>query len=176
MTTESVIAISSDVAWLIAVPKRAEFSQPDFHFGERCQWFSTSERDRHDFTGRITGMWFSRTYGWEYLMNLDRPLRSQGCLEEEAVVNQSNLTLILDRYSIRNQLKPTSEWLFTSEAAQSLGISPDHLRHLRLKGLFKSGYHCRDTSLPGSARPCWQWHVERCHEALEISRLTNTDS
>ncbi|MBD1998049.1 DNA-binding protein [Leptolyngbya sp. FACHB-541] len=50
-----------------------------------------------------------------------------------------------------------------------LGISEEQLRKLRRNELFKSNYHYRDTSIPGAGRPYWQWHVERCAEALEAS-------
>ncbi|MBM0745161.1 hypothetical protein JOY44_27170 (plasmid) [Phormidium sp. CLA17] len=48
-----------------------------------------------------------------------------------------------------------------------LGITNNQLRKLRLNGLFKQGFHYRDTSIPNSGLPRWQWHVERCTQALE---------
>jgi hypothetical protein len=56
----------------------------------------------------------------------------------------------------------------TQAAAATLGLSPAQLRKLRRKQLFKVGYHYRDTSVPGSGLPRWQWHVARCGKALEI--------
>ncbi|MBD2261098.1 DNA-binding protein [Pseudanabaena sp. FACHB-2040] len=56
----------------------------------------------------------------------------------------------------------------TEAAATLLGISAEQLRHLRRSGLFKAGHHYRDTSIPGSGKPRWQWHVERCAQALAV--------
>ncbi len=59
-------------------------------------------------------------------------------------------------------------WQDTKTAAEALGISPRHLRHLRSQGLFKIAKHYRVASGPLSARPTYLWHVERCGQALEI--------
>lgn len=59
-------------------------------------------------------------------------------------------------------------WVDTSTAAEALGITPRHLRHLRSQGLFKLGKHYRIASSPLSARPTYLWHVERCGHALEV--------
>lgn len=59
-------------------------------------------------------------------------------------------------------------WADTKTAAEALGITPRHLRHLRTHGLFKLGKHYRIASSPLSARPTYLWHIERCGQALEI--------
>ncbi|MBD1887942.1 helix-turn-helix domain-containing protein [Coleofasciculus sp. FACHB-SPT9] len=61
----------------------------------------------------------------------------------------------------------TSQWLDTAAAAVVLGISARQLRKLRKEGLFKLGKHYRIPSAPGAARPTYQWHPERCAQALE---------
>jgi hypothetical protein len=160
---------SEDIAWFIGVPKRADFTQPPFHFGERVKWWLDVEGVRHYLTGRIKGMLFTANQDWECWIELDRNRTITKYGLEDDVLGASRLTLVKDSSSIRNQLKPPSEWALTNEAATRLGISSDQLRNLRLKGLFKSGYHYRDSSVPGSARPRWQWHIERCGKALEVS-------
>ena len=68
--------------------------------------------------------------------------------------------------AVEAYLQPASAWLQTAPAAQVLGISSEQLRKLRRRGLFKVGTHCRDTSIPGSGLARWQWHIERCQQAL----------
>lgn len=156
-----------DSVWLIAVPK-AEFSKPPFHFGERVKWWIDVNGVRQDLTGRIWGCGFSSEEIWEYYIKLDANQNIGIELEEFVFLNQTELRKVSDSSSIINHALPKSEWLMTREAAAHLGVSPDQLRNLRSKGLFKSGVHYRDSSVPGSGRPCWQWHVERCHQALEV--------
>jgi hypothetical protein len=157
----------SDSIWLIAVPK-AEFSEPPFHFGERVKWWIDDKGVRHYLTGRIWGCWYSESEIWEYYIKLDAHQNIGIELEDFVFLNPTELRKVSDSSSMINQLKPNSSWFMTREAAAHLGVSPDQLRNLRSKGLFKSGVHYRDSSVPGSARPCWQWHVERCHQALEV--------
>lgn len=76
--------------------------------------------------------------------------------------------LIKDSTSLRRQLKGESEWLSTQQAANRLGISTEQLRKFRRRGWLKAGQHCRDISMPGSALPRWQWHLERCSQLLAI--------
>ena len=155
---------AQDYVWLIAVPKRTQFIEPLFHFDERVKFSS----DRHCWdTGRIIGMKFVEVEGdWVYsiCIDLDSPLFELGV--QEVSVKQSQLKLVLDSCSIRELLLGEQTWFPTAEAASRLSISPEQLRKLRLNGMFKSGHHYRDTSIPGSGRPCWQWHVERCTQAL----------
>ncbi|MBD1860026.1 DNA-binding protein [Leptolyngbya sp. FACHB-1624] len=68
---------------------------------------------------------------------------------------------------MRLQLQLEPEWRLTRVAAQKLGVSSEQLRKLRRRGLFKSGYHYRDISVPGSGKSRWQWHLTRCGQALE---------
>jgi len=89
-------------------------------------------------------------------------------LEDFVFLNQSELSKVSDSLSVISHPLPKSEWLMTRQAAAHLGLSPDQLRNLRVKGRFTSGVHYRDTSVPHSRRPCWQWHVERCHQALQV--------
>ena len=56
--------LSHDLAWLIIVPKRVEFSQPSFHFGERVKFCQGQGKDRSWETGRIIGIKFSQQETW----------------------------------------------------------------------------------------------------------------
>ena len=159
-------------AWMIAIPMRAEFTQPMFHFGERVKWLLTHNASRFWLSGRVMGLWFSQgSESWEYLIKLD-PTRSLSGIEldETAIVEEIELKLVNDSHAIRNSLMPVSDWQTTDLAAQSLGLSPDQLRNLRLRGFFRDGYHVRDSSMPNSRRPYWQWHIQRCEETLEASK------
>ena len=69
---------------------------------------------------------------------------------------------------LKTKSQQTSSWVDSNTAAQALGISPRHLRKLRLQGLFKLGKHYRIPCGPLAARPTYLWHVERCGQALEI--------
>lgn len=158
-----------DYVWLIAVPKRVQFIEPLFHFDERVKFRSESgKKDLHCWeTGRIIGMKFVGVEAdWVYsvCIDVDSPLFELGV--QEVSVKQSQLKLVKDSCSIRELLLGEQAWFPTAEAASRLSISPEQLRKLRLNGMFKSGHHYRDTSIPGSGRPCWQWHVERCSQAL----------
>jgi hypothetical protein len=156
----------SDYVWLVAVPAKNEFTQPQFHFGECVKWTSESSPNRCWLTGRIRGMWFSDSHKWEYLIALDSSSVGKTELEASAILNESELKLVEGASMIRKYLKPASEWQPTEQAAVALGLSSDQLRNLRLKGLFSEGQHYRDTSVPGSARPYWQWNIEQCSTLL----------
>jgi hypothetical protein len=157
-----------DHAWLVTVPKRVEFSEPLFHFGERVKFRHGHGGNRSWETGRIIGLKFDELEQWVYSIQLDgdSPVIAFGV--QQVVAKQSELQLVKDSCYIRDRLQAQQEWFLTKEAASKLGISGEQLRKLRLSGMFKSGYHYRDTSIPGSGRPHWQWHVERCSKALEI--------
>lgn len=156
-------------AWIIAVPKRQEFTQPSFHFGERVKFCQGQGIDRTWETGRITGMHFVEGEEWLYSVLLDNTSELVLCGVQEVTARAVELKLVQDSCTIRTQLQPQKQWLLTAEAASQLGITAAQLRKLRLNGLFKSGHHYRDISVPNSGLPRWQWHVERCNKALEAS-------
>ena len=165
-----------EYAWMIAVPKRQEFTQPAFHFGERVKFCQGQGSDRTWETGRITGMHFAEEEQWLYSVLLDSTSAFVACGVQAVTARAAELKLVNDSYAIREQLQPQKQWLLTADAASQLNLTATQLRKLRLKGLFRSGYHYRDISVPDSGLPRWQWHIERCHKALETSgkrRLTH---
>jgi hypothetical protein len=162
----TTLTFDLNLAWVIAVPKHAEFTQPSFHFGERVKWVIEVRGNRRCLTGRIRGCWFCEAGFWEYFIKLDINQSLGLELEDFVFLQSSQLSLVNDSDSLRNPTHPMSEWLNTREAARRLGVSQVQLRKLRLSGLLESGYHCRNTSVPGSSKPRWQWHLERCHQAL----------
>ncbi|MEP0821011.1 MULTISPECIES: helix-turn-helix domain-containing protein [Trichocoleus] len=169
MTSPSTLAIEQDYAWLIAIPKRDEFTQPQFHFGERVKWSGEDTQGVWSRkTGRIIGLKFTHDSQWHYSIHLDTEFLPSEAIAEEVWIAEAELKLVPDSASVRKQLKPESEWMTTQQAAQVLGISAEQLRKLRRRQLFKIGYHYRDTSVPGSGLPHWQWHIERCGKALEM--------
>lgn len=161
--------LNHDVAWLITVPKRNEFSEPAFHFGERVKVSPGKGNARSWDTGRIIGMKVSEQDKWIYNIKLDSDSPLYVCGVQELSAKQNELSLVKDSYSVRSQVQATREWFPTAEAAAMLGITNNQLRKLRLNGLFKNGFHYRDTSVPNSGLPRWQWHVERCGKALEVA-------
>ena len=156
-------------AWIIAVPKRQEFTQPAFHFGERVKFCQGQGSELVWETGRITGMHFVDGEQWLYSVLLDNTsaLVSDGV--QAVTAKAIELKLVKDSYAIRAQFQPQKQWLLTAEAALQLSLTATQLRKLRLNGLFKSGHHYRDISVPNSGLPRWQWHVECCSKALEAS-------
>jgi hypothetical protein len=156
-------------AWIIAVPKRQEFTQPTFHFGERVKFCQGQGSDRTWETGRITGMHFVEGEQWLYSVLLDPTSALVSCGVQAVTARAIELKLVQDSSTIRAQLHPQQPWLLTAEAALHLNLTATQLRKLRLNGLFKSGHHYRDISVPNSGLPRWQWHVERCSKALEVS-------
>lgn len=165
MTITTTLPLEQDYAWLIAIPKRQEFTAPPFHFGERVKWQETGATGERSFhSGRILGLSFSLDDAWQ----------CQVCRDEVAedrctTLAASRLKLVQDSASIRQQLAARrSAWKMTAKAAAELGITADQLRKLRRRGLFKQGHHFRDTSVPGSGKPRWQWHLERCAKALAV--------
>lgn len=130
---------------------------------------------RNWLTGRIKGMWFTEEHEWEYWIEVDSKSVSGLELEETTTLRESALKFVRDTNSTRQFLQPASEWQPTQLAAKSLGLSPDQLRNLRLNGVFVEGQHYRDTSLPNSLRPCWQWHVERCNQQLAKRKSSRDD-
>jgi hypothetical protein len=166
----------NEQAWFIAVPKRQEFTQPAFHFGERVKFCQGQGYDRVWETGRILGMQFVESEQWLYSISLDNEALLFPDGVQRVTAREDELKLVKDSNAIRDQLQPERQWLLTAEAALQLGITATQLRKLRLNGLFKSGHHCRDISVPNSGLPRWQWHVERCSKAIEASgkkRLTH---
>jgi len=168
MSRSKTLTHDSGPAWFVGVPKCQEFTQPQFHFSERVKWNHEANDHRFYRTGRILGMKFAQTQQWQYEVYLDveSSLTSEG--EREVTITEAALTLIPDSASIRLQLQPEPDWRQTRVAAQKLGVSSEQLRKLRRKGLFKSGYHYRDISVPGSGKSRWQWHLTRCSQALAI--------
>jgi hypothetical protein len=169
MTHYSNLLLKGDYAWLIAVPKRQEFTQPTFHLGERVKWSGESPQGHWCCqTGRIMGLTFTSDQQWHYDIQIDPMTSDTEVVFERVWLAAIDLKLLQDAASVRRQLQPASEWMATQAAAATLGLSPAQLRKLRRKQLFKVGYHYRDTSVPGSGLPRWQWHVARCGKALEI--------
>ncbi|WP_242028549.1 hypothetical protein [Pseudanabaena sp. FACHB-2040] len=159
-------ALEQDQAWFIAVPKRQEFSEPSFHFGERVKWSQRDEAGQRLYcSGRIVGMSFQDDEHWHYTICLDTSPKTDS---ELTIQRDDGLKLVKDSTCIRDHLAPATHWQMTEAAATLLGISAEQLRHLRRSGLFKAGHHYRDTSIPGSGKPRWQWHVERCAQALAV--------
>lgn len=156
--------------WYVAVPSNAEFTKPQFHFGERVSWSLEEQGNLHQLTGRITGIWF-HLGKWNYDISLDIEKIREIELDEFTTLQDEDLSLVYDEYTLRDQLDHLSEWLLTRQAARRLGLLPEQLRHLRQQGRFSVGYHCRDASIPGSRKPLWQWHIGRCNEALAASNI-----
>jgi hypothetical protein len=174
MANHTIHADNQDYAWFIAVPKRYEFTEPTFHFGERVKFCQKQGSERNWETGRIIGMRFVEE--WLYNILLDHTSTSSACEIQELTAKAVELKLVPDACSVREQLHPQKQWLLTAEAALQLNLTATQLRKLRLNGLFRSGYHVRDISVPNSGLPRWQWHVERCGKAIEASgkrRLTH---
>lgn len=61
------------------------------------------------------------------------------------------------------------EWVDTATAIASLGISRDHLMNLKTDEILKENKHWRDIRRKGAYRATYRWHIDRCHQALEIS-------
>lgn len=59
-------------------------------------------------------------------------------------------------------------WQTTTAAAAALGISPNHLRHLREAGAFKRGVHYRDIARPGAKRSHYQWNITKINALLSV--------
>jgi hypothetical protein len=156
----------SALAWFVAIPNRREFTQPQFNFGERVKFYQEQGGERTWETGCIIGMKFDAEH-WLYSIVLDSDSSLTACGVYELTAKEQELQLVHDSCAIRQQLQTEQAWVVTAEAAIKLGITPEQLRKLRINGLFKQGYHYRDTSVPGSGLPRWQWHVERCGKALE---------
>ena len=152
-------------AWYIAVPSNAEFTEPQFHFGERVSWSLEEQGNLYQLTGRIMGIWF-HSGRWNYDIDLDSKKIDEIELEEFTTLEDKDLKLVHDDCTLRDQQDPLCEWFPTRQAARRLGLRPEQLRNLRQRRKFTVGYHCRDASIPGSRKPLWQWHIGRCHEAL----------
>lgn len=145
------------------------FTPPQFYFGDRVQW--TGEDANGVWasrTGQITGLHFTRLRTWQYQVRFDADPATDAESELDVSCAEWLLQLRQKPNRIEPHLPPPSEWLTTAQAAQVLGLSPEQLRRLRRKGLFKVGHHCRDTSFPNSGLSRWQWHVVRCGQALAV--------
>ena len=168
MSRSKTLTHNSDPAWFVGLPKCQEVTQPQFHFGERVKWTHEENGHRVYQTGRILGMKFTQAQQWQYEIHLDSELLLPSEGDREVTITESTLKLVPDSQSIRPQLRTEPDWRLTQVAAQALGVSSEQLRKLRRRGLFKSGYHYRDISVPGSGKSRWQWHLTRCSQALEI--------
>jgi hypothetical protein len=64
--------------------------------------------------------------------------------------------------------KTKKDWIATSEMAENLGCSIEHLYRLRDSGSLKKGFHwyCLDE---GARRLTYRWHKKRVELALGIS-------
>lgn len=71
MSLELPPFLPHDLAWLVVVPKRAEFCQSAFHFGERVKFCQRQGKDRSWETERIIGMKFAQPEFWVYSIELD---------------------------------------------------------------------------------------------------------
>lgn len=168
MNKNNSVVPEADHAWFLAVPKRQEFTMPAFHLGERVKWRVAGEgRSPRYQSGRVMGLVFRASQEWHYIICVDVPeTDAEAWQEHPATV----LTLVPDTASIRSQIDlHQSPWQMSEAAAAALGISAAQLRKLRRQGMFKAGHHYRDTSVPGSGKPRWQWHVGRCEKALAIA-------
>lgn len=168
MANHATYSKEQDYAWLVAIPRRQEFTEPKFHFGERVKWCGEDSNSIWCCqTGRIMGMQFSPSPGWQYGVVWDSDGIQSTTGSDATYFAEFHLTLIKDSASVRQHLKGETEWLNTQQAADCLGISAEQLRKLRRRGWLKVGHHCRDTSVPGSGLSRWQWHVGRCSKALD---------
>lgn len=154
--------------WWVSIPQCSEFSEPRFHFGERVKFQYGKKSDRVWESGWVVGMKYDEQALWIYLIVLDEnsSLTKYGIQEVNAKENE--LMLFKDLRHRREQRQNDLQWFDTGISALKLGVSAEQLRKLRRKGMFKSGYHYRDISIPGSGKPRWQWHIERCTKALEV--------
>jgi len=124
MTQHFPLSSEQDYAWLIVVPKRQEFTQPKFHFGERVKWCTEAKSSSWGCqTGRIIGVHFIASHGWTYLINLDQEGKAPDAASGEQSIAEQFLQLVKDSASLRRQLKPAADWLLTNQAAARLGLS-----------------------------------------------------
>jgi hypothetical protein len=65
--------------------------------------------------------------------------------------------------------RPLSQnWISTSEAANELGISRNHLFNLKTDGTFKHGKHFRDVRRTDAARATYKWHLPNLQKTLDL--------
>lgn len=62
----------------------------------------------------------------------------------------------------------TSEWVSTTDAVATLGISRNHLLTLKNDGTFKTGEHWRDIRRTDAACATYRWHIPSLHKILSI--------
>lgn len=65
-------------------------------------------------------------------------------------------------------MRKNNNWQSTTAAAQSLGISPRHLKNLKNGGAFKLGKHYRDIRGIGANRATYQWHVTNIEKLFNV--------
>jgi hypothetical protein len=59
-----------------------------------------------------------------------------------------------------------SAWVSTSNAADALGISVDHLLDLRKSPQVKPGVHVRSIGRPDAARKTYRWHLKKMESLI----------
>lgn len=114
-------------------------------------------------------MEFAQPESWVYFIELDEDSSLLACGIEEVTAKELELRLIRDSASLRERVQLNQQWFHTPQASVMLRVSEEQLRELRRNGRFRSSYHYRDASIPGSGRPYWQWHVDRCSKELEAA-------
>ena len=62
-----------------------------------------------------------------------------------------------------------SMWKTTTETAEALSVTRDHLLRLRAE-LFKEGVHYRNIARPQAARPTYRWHLGKIESLLNQSQ------
>lgn len=63
--------------------------------------------------------------------------------------------------------KKSIDWVSTSDAANSLGISRRHLFHLKTDGTFEEGKHFRDIRRTNSMRATYKWNLPEMQKILD---------
>lgn len=64
--------------------------------------------------------------------------------------------------------KEAPVWIPTSEMAQILACSNEHLHHLRIDGFFKRDIHYREVSRPKAKKHSYRWHRKNCENAFSV--------
>lgn len=61
----------------------------------------------------------------------------------------------------------SKDWISTSDAANELGISRNHLLNLKTDGTFKQGKHFRDIRRTNSMRATYKWNLPALQKILD---------
>jgi hypothetical protein len=62
----------------------------------------------------------------------------------------------------------SSDWLSTTEIANLLGISRNHLLNLKADGTLKIGKHFRDIRRRNSMRATYKWNLPALQKVLDL--------